>query len=175
MTLAMARVEKPAPLYDAILEEREVCALSGELAGPHCPGTVRERFAPGTAPRAHCAMHDLPGVDLGPRFYDWAAHEGIRTRTGAAAAGERAALAFPRDGDEFARGDLPDAYQTIPVRALAPQGGDALELQLDSGPRRRLEAPFSTRIPAERGSHRLRLFRAGRRDPDATASFVVAG
>ena len=119
MTLAMAQVEKPAPLYDAILEEREVCALSGELAGPHCPGTVRERFAPGTAPHAHCAMHDLPGVDLGPRFYDWAAHEGIRTRTdaAAAAAGERAALTFPRDAPSLRREGTRWSCSSIPARA----------------------------------------------------------
>jgi penicillin-binding protein 1C len=50
LSLAMAGMEKPLPLYDAQLEEREVCALSGELAGPHCPSTVAEKFAPGTAP-----------------------------------------------------------------------------------------------------------------------------
>jgi len=176
LALAMARIEKPAPLYDAPLEEREVCALSGELAGPHCPGTVREKFAPGTAPRTQCAMHGGGGLDLGPRFYDWAAHEGVRTLSAAAAGGVRAALAFPRDGDEFLRGrDLPDEYQTIPVRALAPRGGGELELQLDDRPRARLPAPFSTRIPTVHGRHLLRVFRSGAVQPDMRVSFVVDG
>jgi penicillin-binding protein 1C len=176
LSLAMQGITNPLPLYDAALEEMQVCALSGEAAGPHCPSAVREKFAPGTAPHARCPMHGAPGLDLGPRFYDWAAHEGVRTLSSASSGGERAALAFPRPGDEFLRGrDLPDDFQTIPVRVLAPRGGGALELQLDQGPRTELRAPFSTRIPARRGRHLLQLFRAGHALPDASASFVVDG
>ena len=121
-------------------------------------------------------MHSGAGIDLGPRFYDWAAHEGMPTLTSALAAGDRAQLAFPRDGDEFLRGrDLPDQYQTIPIRALAPRGGQSLELQLDDGPREELHPPFSTRIPARHGHHLLRLFRSGQAAPDATAVFTVNG
>jgi len=176
LELSMAGIEKPAPLSAEPLEEHEVCALSGERAGPHCPSTVHEKFAPGTAPRVQCSMHSGSGLDLGPRFYDWAAHEGVRTRSDAATGGARAELTFPRDGDEFLRGrDLPDAYQTIPVRALAPRGGGALELQLDADPREELRAPFSTRIPARKGRHALRLYRRGEPNPDAVAQFVVSG
>ena len=176
LELAMAGIEKPAPLSTQALEEHEVCALSGERAGPHCPSTVHEKFAAGTAPRAQCAMHSGRGLDLGPRFYDWAAHEGVRTRSEAATGAGRAELTFPRDGDEFLRGrDLPDAYQTIPVRALAPKGGAALELQLDGQAREELRAPFSTRVPARQGRHVLRLFRAGAAAPDASATFTVGG
>ncbi|MGZ6142898.1 MAG: penicillin-binding transpeptidase domain-containing protein, partial [Myxococcales bacterium] len=164
LALSMAGIEKPAPLSEAALEEHEVCALSGELAGPHCPSSVREKFAPGTAPRAQCSMHQRGGTDLGPRFYDWASHEGVRTLHGAAMT--RAELEFPRDGDDFVLSrDLPDRFQTIPVRAV----GTSLELQLDGGPR----TPFSARIPAARGRHVLRLFRAGSPAPDATAEFTV--
>lgn len=166
MALAMAGVQKPQPLSDVQLEEREVCALSGALAGPHCPGVVREKFAAGTAPSTRCPMHRGGEVDLGPRFYDWAAHEGVRTTRGVLA-GERAELAFPRDGDEFLRSrDLPDEYQSIPVRVIA---GGAVELQLDDGPR----APFTARIPARPGKHVLRIFRQGAAAPDAAASFTV--
>jgi len=176
LTLSMAGIERPLPLSAAPLEEREVCALSGDLSGPHCPATVHEKFAPGTAPRARCAMHSGFGLDLGPRFYDWAAHEGVETLSNAATASGRAELSFPRDGDEFLRSrDLPDDYQTIPVRALAPKGGESLQLQLDEGERTELATPFSTRIPARRGKHVLRLFRSGAATPDATAQFLVSG
>ena len=176
LTLSMAGIEKPAPLADAPLEEREVCALSGEIAGPHCPSTVHEKFAPGTAPHGQCAMHSGRGLDLGPRFYDWAAHEGVETLSAAASGSARAELTFPRDGDQFLRSrDLPDAYQTIPVRALGPTGGAPLEFQLDDGRRTPLPAPFSTRIPAVRGRHRLQLYRAGATQPDARAYFTVDG
>ena len=146
LLLAMEGVE-PAPLYDAVFDERELCALSGELAGDACPARVTEKFIPGTAPRGACAMHRGGPVDLGPRFYDWAAHEGVHSATSAAAGGAQAALIFPEDGDEFLRGaDLPDAFQTIPVRALAPRGG-ALELQVDQGPRSALPAPLQHAHP----------------------------
>src|SRR5947209_19474554 len=129
-------------------------------------------------------MHTPRGLDLGPRFDDWAAREGIRTapvgeqdghaqlqfsREGIRTAQDgHAQLQFPRDGDEFLRGrDLPDGFQTIPVRALAPRG-TALELQLDDGPRAALAAPFSTRIPAAAGRHRLRLYQKGAPNADAS-------
>jgi penicillin-binding protein 1C len=165
-----------APLYDAQLEEHEVCALSGELKGPDCPSSVREKFAPGTAPRAQCSMHRAAGTDLGPRFYDWAAHEGVRTLAQPTSGAARAALAFPREGDEFQRGaDLLEAFQTIPVRAMAPRSGGTLELQLDQGAREPLAAPFSTRIRATNGRHTLKLYRAGQAAPDAHATFTVSG
>src|SRR5207253_10779200 len=77
MTLAMAGIDRPAPLYAVSFEEHDICALSGELAGPWCPSTVHEKFAPGTAPRTQCPMHRRSGIDFGPRFSGWAAREGL--------------------------------------------------------------------------------------------------
>ena len=177
MLLAMDGIEAPAPLSEEVaLEEHTVCALSGELAGPHCPSTVREKFIPGSAPKKPCSMHTEEGLDLGPHYYDWAAHEGVETLAKAESGNARAELAFPANGDEFLRDrDLPDEDQTIPVRALAPHGGGALELQLDEGPRTALAQPYSTRVPAQRGVHRLRLFRGGEPTPDDTVEFRVSG
>jgi len=50
-----------------------------------------------------------------------------------------------------------------------------LQLQLDDDASTDLAAPFSTRIPAVRGRHVLRIFRAGAKTPDAIAQFVVNG
>ena len=176
LSLAMEGTPGPRALYDAELEVHDICALSGELKGPDCPSSVREKFAPGTAPHLQCSMHRAAGTDLGPRFYDWAAHEGVRTLTQPSSGAARAALAFPREGDEFLRGaDLLEAFQTIPVRAMAPRGGGALELQLDQGTRQPLEPPFSTRIRATNGRHTLKLYRAGAAMPDAHATFTVSG
>ncbi len=177
MTLAMEGVANPQPLARGVaLEERTICALSGELAGPHCASTAQEKFIPGSVPKRLCAMHTEAGVDLGAHYYDWAAHEGIATLSTSETGGTRAALAFPSDGDEFLRDrDLPDEDQTIPVRALAPRGGGMLELQLDDGPRTLLAAPYSTRIPAQHGTHRLKIFRRGTSSPDAQTDFIVRG
>jgi penicillin-binding protein 1C len=177
MLLAMDGVATPAPLSEGVsLEEHAICALSGELAGPECPSTVREKFVPGSAPKRTCAMHGPEGLDVGAHYYDWAAHEGLHTLAKAESGGPLAALAFPADGDEFLRDrDLPDEDQTIPIRALAPRGGGLLELQLDDGPRAQLAAPYSTRVPARRGAHSLRLYRSGASTPDETIAFRVDG
>ncbi|MBS2022294.1 MAG: penicillin-binding protein 1C [Deltaproteobacteria bacterium] len=175
MTLAMAHLESPQPLSEQRYEERDVCALSGELAGASCPSKVHEKFIAGHVPKRTCGMHSERGVDLGPQFYDWAHREGIATlqeRT----AGARASIAFPTEGDEFLREvDLPDAHATIPVRALPADGARALELQLDDGPSEALDAPYSTRVPARAGKHVLRLFKPGANEPDARVRFNVRG
>lgn len=62
--LAAMRGRQPEPLIDSSgLRQLEVCALSGELPGPHCPHRVRERFAPGREPRESCEMHVSVPVD----------------------------------------------------------------------------------------------------------------
>jgi penicillin-binding protein 1C len=177
MLLAMESVDTPVGLGEgAALEEHAICALSGELAGPHCPSTALEKFVPGSAPKTPCSMHGEDGLDLGPHYYDWAEHEGVHTLAKAQTGGAKAALAFPAEGDQFLRDrDLPDEDQTIPVRALAPRGGGPLELQLDDGPRVALGSPYSTRVPASHGAHRLRLFRGGAGSPDAQVAFRVDG
>jgi len=42
---------------------REVCALSGQLAGPHCPTRRAEWFAPGTEPVETCSFHHEVPID----------------------------------------------------------------------------------------------------------------
>ncbi len=44
-------------------ERHEVCALSGQLAGPHCPHRRVEVFLPHTAPAARCDWHVEVDVD----------------------------------------------------------------------------------------------------------------
>jgi penicillin-binding protein 1C len=167
------------------LTSARICPLSGERAGPHCPAVMDERFVAGTAPHADCGMHtaSAPGlpralaaqcarleagqgrlVDLGVDFYDWAQAQGLAEEPWLAAAcrGEAAApsaaprILFPADGDEFVLlADLPLADQAIPVRLRASPGLGSLELRLDGRLTQRLSAPFTTRIPAERGAHTL--------------------
>jgi penicillin-binding protein 1C len=45
------------------LVEREVCPVSGELAGPHCGTGVRELFVAGSEPRGTCTMHRELALD----------------------------------------------------------------------------------------------------------------
>jgi penicillin-binding protein 1C len=58
MRRAMADVPRRAPLYDpALLEEAEVCPLSGKRPGDVCPDRAQRKFAKGHAPREACAVH----------------------------------------------------------------------------------------------------------------------
>ncbi len=58
MRRAMRDVASRAPLFDAsLLEEAEVCPLSGERAGLACPDRVRRNFARGKVPVATCSVH----------------------------------------------------------------------------------------------------------------------
>lgn len=43
---------------------RQVCALSGKLAGPECPHRRSERFRPGTEPFSHCDAHLRARIDV---------------------------------------------------------------------------------------------------------------
>jgi hypothetical protein len=58
------RGRSPAPLVvTSGWPAYELCAQSGELATPACSARTRERFRPGQAPRAACALHQRIEVD----------------------------------------------------------------------------------------------------------------
>jgi 1A family penicillin-binding protein len=92
------------PVHDFVAPDglvwREICPLSGRLAGPDCPYSRREVFIAGTEPRAECDQHvtipvdrrtgepatdDTPAEDVVERVYwlpppelrEWARANGI--------------------------------------------------------------------------------------------------
>lgn len=72
MRRAMAGLAR-APLHPPeLVEEAEVCALSGERPGDACPDRVTRTFARGHAPGEACAVHrrarPLPPAPGGPSF-----------------------------------------------------------------------------------------------------------
>ena len=58
----------------ASVETREVCGLSGQVPGPHCPTLVEEMYLPDRSPDAVCQFHqaveidDATGSRLPPHF-----------------------------------------------------------------------------------------------------------
>lgn len=46
------------------VETREVCALSGQLPGPHCPTLIREYYLPDRSPDQTCECHYAIQIDL---------------------------------------------------------------------------------------------------------------
>ena len=172
----------PAPLVDrSKLVEAEICPLSGQLAGPDCPGHFTERFLPGTAPTARCAMHrrgdrGRAQLDLGPRFAAWAQGEGLASAPPARSGPLQASLLAPQDGDAYLlEPGLPAGSQTLPVRARI-QGARAgqVELQLD-GRAVPFAPPYATRVRATPGAHTVTLGLRGRPAPLAVAHYRVSG
>lgn len=190
---------RPAPLLDgSAFTERTICPLSGQLAGPACAGAFEEIFLPGTEPTATCEMHRLapvdaagrpvpcgapaagvaPVLDVGPGFYAWARGEGLSgapvPRCGEEAGAGRAQILSPGDGDEYLiEAGLPPGSQSVPVRLLLPAGATAAELRTGDGKVIPLAPPFTTRLPAVRGSHRLELWLPGAAAPAAVSRYVV--
>lgn len=200
LTRAMADVVA-APLVDGRgLTTAHICPLSGELAGPSCPGAMEERFVGGTQPTHRCAMHGavaegLPEdlarrcrqlvaaegrlVDMGVDFHDWARNEGLSREPWLASLclgrreGDGVRILHPSKGDEFLLlSDLPLDDQAIPVRVRAAPSSGTLTLVVDGTPQLSLEPPFTGRIPARRGAHTLEVRDAAGRALDAV-SFLV--
>jgi penicillin-binding protein 1C len=64
---AMRNVASRAPLYDpALLEEAEVCPLSGKRPGPACPDHADRKFPRGHVPKETCSFH-VRAVPFDPR------------------------------------------------------------------------------------------------------------
>ncbi|HSN89613.1 MAG TPA: penicillin-binding protein 1C [Anaeromyxobacteraceae bacterium] len=175
----------PAPLVDRSRFERaRVCALSGRLAGPACPSAIDEVFLPGTAPAEGCPMHRAGAgrvvLDVGPEFQAWARAEGIASEASTAPASAEAGspgarLLLPRDGDEYLlEAGFPEGAQQVPLRVLAPAGVPEVEVRTDAG-RVTLRPPFTGRLPARPGRHRVELWLPGGSGPAAAASYVVRG
>jgi len=185
---AAMRGVRPQPLLDRGRFERvRVCALSGRRAGPHCPSAVEEVFLPGTAPTDDCGMHRIAGppearrpvLDVGPGFYAWARTQGWQAGPwpddGPGPGGQGALLA-PSDGDEYLlESGLPPRAQSIPVRVRPPRGVLRLELRADGKKVLELEPPFTGRLPALAGQHRVELWVPGAEAPLAVAEYRVLG
>jgi len=157
---------RPAPLVDlAGLEQARICPLSGQLAGPWCPGAMDELFAAGTRPTTACPMHrrladglpkplarrceDLGGaehrlVDLGDEFYDWARAEGLAQEPWLA---EECAAPLP-DAQTAQRGRSP--------RIVSPHAGDEFLLFPDL-PLRDQAIPLRVRASPGEGALEVRL------------------
>lgn len=181
--------------------EREICPLSGELAGPDCPHRLREVFLPGHTPQRSCPFHERHLVAGDPprlatpscpdavsrvfeRYPDayqgWAERAGrpVPPSTfdprcpGASSTPRALAIEYPFSGARFTIDpSLPVEQQRILLRARGASRPEDLTFVLDG---RRL-APRGGRSEVlwalERGSHRLYVEAAGVRS--APVEFFV--
>lgn len=154
--LALHRKQRPkAFARPEGIEEKSICPLSGDLAGPGCPNRMSEVFLSGKAPKTQCRFHDLLGNRVYPPVYrDWAfKSEG----DGAAKIGGGSAcyIAFPKEGEVF-RVDpgLRPESQEITFKAVVPGTAQGVEWTLDG---RRLSDEVSPRWRLEPGEHVLAI------------------
>jgi len=185
----------PRPLVDrARFDHARICPLSGRLAGAACPGAIEEVFLPGTAPAAPgdgCDMHRLETaggrartvLEPGPEYEAWARAEGMEvalaaapsTRPAGGAEGAAVRILLPADGDEYlVEAGVPREAQAIPVRVVAPRGTARVTLRSADG-EQVLAPPFTGRLPARAGRHRLEVWLPGAAAPAAVSEFVVRG
>ena len=158
----------------------EICRVSGERAGAHCP-RVTEWFAPGTEPADTCSWHRDGTLALPELYTEWLAQaraaggggvlveagEGLRDTLPAVAASQSGGaprageshgfhIVSPRDGDRYSVPPSVDPrYATIALRAAGAT--DRVRWSVDD------RVVASPRIPLVRGSHVIRAeSRAGR-------------
>jgi len=182
--LRSMRGRGPQPLVDrSRFQQRQVCALSGRLAGRACPSAVEEVFLPGTAPTEPCRMHRWEGrtvLDVGPRFQAWARAEGLHDEPGGDGEGavddQDGALLMPRHGDQYLyEAGIPAGAQAIPVRVRPPAGQLVVEVRTDDGGVQRLGPPFASRIEPRPGRHTVEVWLPGECAPLASATYTVVG
>lgn len=154
-----------------------VCALSGELAGEHCPRVVEEKFF-NSRPEEKCAWHQREhSPECGTRvithypeqFQEWARQqpsdacvpeEGSRVLRSTLAA----QLTYPVDGAVFAIDpDVPRDHQRLPLKFIGPSEGVRWEVdgKVIS------VAPTDADWPLEPGSHVIRLYQYGELQDEA--------
>lgn len=154
------------------LEERSICPLSGDLAGPGCPNRMAEFFLAGKSPRTPCRFHDQEGKIIYPPLYrDWALRnsgdEGARIGQGSACY-----IAFPRDGEVF-RIDpgLRRESQAITFKAVVPGTVQAVEWSLNG---KVISTEISPRWQLSPGEHELAIkARIGGREKRHRVRFLV--
>lgn len=156
-----------APDRPAQLAQRDVCSLSGERPGPHCPGRKREWFTLASAQRFDaapaCSFHvhpDLAGngapssVVFPPELTPWAAAHDLadlaRTHRPSSAA---LAIVYPPPGSVFQLDPHRSlAAQVPPLQALP---GADVQFRIDGAPAQQFRpTPGRHLIQASRGRER---------------------
>lgn len=153
-----------APVPPGIVK-RTVCALSGELAGPHCPHRVEEFYEESNASEAVCSYHVMEDGRLRiqyPELYrKWASRVQPDEITEIAVASTRR-ISFPQHRDFFYISDaIPRQDQQINFQVMGFQPGEQGELYLNNRLLTRFTAPVQVPWRLERGDYKLELKQEG--------------
>lgn len=166
-------------------EPVEVCALSGEIAGPDCQNTAVERFFPRNAPRTACTVHVRRPVDLrtgtladrstppslvamrpftvlGPEYSLWSLHRGLASPLPPPPGPAIFKILSPLDGGRYTRDpETPRGFQTLLLQVLASPGPPFIDWYVDGVFFQSAPAPYTARWPLHPGTHRIEARWAG--------------
>jgi len=127
-----------------------LCALSGLLAGPYCPGAVTE-YLPSSGVPGQCSWHTAAGLFYPPEYRAWLAE---RFRQGASWDGGGGAIRAPVSGAVFyLDGGLPADAQALRVETTGFDAGALV--YLDGALQGGLNHAGVYALPLTRGRHRL--------------------
>jgi penicillin-binding protein 1C len=142
--------EFPAPANAHITE---ICALSGMIAGPDCPGTVREWILPQRMP-APCTWHRGQGEPVYPAEYQAWLRERFRSGNTAPASTGGAYIRIPVSGSVFYFDPgLPPEAQALRIEAAG--FGDSALVYADDALMGSLNQAGVFSLPLARGRHHI--------------------
>jgi len=155
--------EIPSPSPGEISRVR-ICPLTGERAGPHCPGSLEEYFRTGTEPDT-CGAHREDGIYMPSMYRSWGDERGLPWKY---LMEEALRILSPADGAVFYLDPTLSAKsQTLSIQA---EGQGDLLLSVNSILHARGRDFVSLRFPLSRGTHRISLEGTDRR---IESSFTV--
>ncbi len=129
------------PLPDGIVK-REICPVSGDLAGPYCAHAMTELFVEGNVPSVACTVHAYPPTTSasmpevhGQEYRRWVEQNAIPAPPAAMLPAETTrgpAVVFPADGDVFQLvPGMSESRQAIRLKALAASNPDTVTWWID--------------------------------------------
>jgi len=135
---------------------RQICPLSGELAGPHCPYSIDQVFSAGQTPGT-CSWHSDRGIVLPAEYGRWASiyHQDYSI----APSLKSVEILQPRDGSLFYLDPtLPEESQAIALRVL---GRNDVSLYINDQQVTRQRAPYTWFEKVNRGVLTIRAEGSG--------------
>jgi penicillin-binding protein 1C len=141
--------------------KRTVCALSGQLAGPHCRDRVDEYYMESNIPTKSCSYHVLengrPKIRYPELYKKWASGLHQASATDFVSAPTRR-ISFPQHRDFFYISDaIPRQDQQINVQVMGFQPGERVSLYLNDQLLKHLTIPGTIPWRLKRGDYTLVL------------------
>ncbi len=131
--------------------KKEICAISGMLAGEYCSSVKTEIFKPGNIP-APCTFHTASGSSYPPQYSEWLSYRGINSDI-VSDSNQSLEILSPINNASFILDPyFPGKDQMIKISVVSGRD-EELILRLDSRVIGREKNAVSVMVRLEKGSH----------------------